>query len=389
MKKTFDFVVVGAGVFGAWTARGLRQSGASVALLDAYGAGNSRSTSGGETRILRMGYGADELYTGWAMRSFPQWREFFDRVGQELFVRTGVLWLGRDSDPHLAGMWELLTRLGVPCERLTETEIGGRYPQLRLADVNLGVLEVESGVALARRAVQALVRDLETGGVAVIVGAVEPPAGVRTTANAKLAEVRTSAGESLSAGAFVFACGPWLPKLFPDALAGRIFPTRQEVFFLGPPAGSDDFSAGRMPAWLHHSHPDRPYALPDIEKRGFKIALDRHGPEFDPDHGSRVVGPELVEQLRIYLKQHVPLLAEAAIVETRVCQYENTWNGDFLIDRHPYFENVWLAGGGSGHGFKHGPAVGEYLTGLILHHAQPEPRFSLASKKTQQARGIY
>ena len=386
MNINFDFAVVGAGAFGAWTAHWLRRSGVSVALIDAYGPGNSRSSSGGETRILRVGYGPDELYTRWAMLSIPQWRELFDRVGQKLFVRTGVLWLGVDSDPHLLAMRELLARLQVPCEQLDGAEIACRYPQLRMPDVTLGILEPESGVAMARRAVQALVSDLEQAGVALIAGAVAPPAE-----SGKLKQIRLHSAESISAGVFVFACGPWLPQLFPGALRGKIFPTRQEVFFFGPPAGNDRFSAGRMPAWLHHSHPDRPYALPDIENRGFKIALDRHGPEFDPERGSRVVVPEAADQVRAYLRGHVPELADAPVVETRVCQYENTWNGDFLIDRHPGFENVWLAGGGSGHGFKHGPAVGEYLSRLALGSGDvaPEPRFSLAGKQARQARGVY
>ena len=384
MKTTFDFVVVGAGVFGAWIARYLRRSGASVAIVDAYGAGNSRASSGDETRILRMGYGADELYTRWAHRSFPQWHEFFDATGENLFVHTGVLWLGRDADPHLLEMLKLLTRSGIVCERLDAAEIGRRYPQLKMPDVSLGILEPESGVALARRALQALVRDLERSGVAVMAGYVEPP-----QRSGNLRQVRVAGGQTLSAGAFVFACGAWLAKIFPDVLAGKIFPTRQEVFFLRPPEGSDDFAIGRMPAWLHHSHPDRPYALPDIEGRGFKIALDRHGTEFDPDHGSRIVAAESVERLRDYLREHIPELARAPVVETRVCQYENTWNGDFLLDRHPGFENVWLAGGGSGHGFKHGPAVGEYLSRRILDNTAREPRFALADKRTMRERSVY
>lgn len=384
MKRTYDFAVIGAGVFGAWTAWYLRESGASVVLLDAYGAANSRSSSGGETRIIRAGYGPDELYTRWAVRSFPLWREFFDRVGSDFFRRTGVLWLGRDDDSHLVPMWELFGRLGIARERLSGVEIAKRYPQLRFEDVTLGVLEPESGVLLARRAVQALVLDLEQNGVDSMTSAVLAPRG-----SGRLTQIETVGGESVAAGAFIFACGSWLPKLFPDILADRIFPTRQEVFFLGPPSGDDAFRPGRMPAWLHHTYPDRPYALPDIENRGFKIAFDLHGPEFDPDQGSRVVSAAAVEHLRAYLKRHVPALQDAPIVETRVCQYENTWNGDFLIDRHPGFDNVWLAGGGSGHGFKHGPAVGEYLSARILNSVPPEPRFSLATKQTQRVRAVY
>jgi sarcosine oxidase len=386
MKASFDFAVVGAGVFGAWTARFLRQSGASVVLIDAYGAANSRSSSGGETRIIRLGYGPDELYTKWSMRSFPLWREFFSGPGasKDLFQQTGVLWLSDDLDSHVRGMWELLNRIGATCEKLSAAETRTRYPQLHFAGVTWGVLEPESGVLMARRAVQALVRELAQRGTPCVPAAVLSPPG-----EGKLAELRTSDGGSVSAGTFIFACGAWLPTLFPDLLAERVFPTRQEVFFLGPPAGSDSFSPGKMPAWLHHTHPDRPYAVPDIENRGFKIAFDRHGEEFDPDSGSRVVREDSVHRLRAYLKDHIPALADAPVVETRVCQYENTWNGDFLIDRHPGFSNVWLAGGGSGHGFKHGPAVGEYLSARILRDTPAEPRFLLAGKQRRQVRMVF
>src|SRR5258708_27753424 len=383
-KKNFASAIIGVGAFGAWTARYLRQSGGRVALRDAYGAASSRASSGGETRIIRMGYGPDELYTRWAMRSFPLWREFFDGIGRNLFQPTGVLWLSHDSDSHVRQMWELLKHMGWNCERLTAAEIRKCYPQLHFDDATVGVLEPESGVLMARSAVQVLVNDLADNGVECRTVAVLAPQG-----SGKLAEVRTGDGGSIGAGTFIFACGAWLPKLFPELVGERMFPTPQEVFFLGPPAGSDVFGVGKMPAWLHHTHPDRAYALPDIEGRGFKIAFDRHGPEFDPDSGARVVSSALLDHLRAYLKQHVPALEHAPVVGTRVCQYENTWNGDFLIDRHPGFDNVWLAGGGSGHGFKHGPALGEYLSARILRDALAEPRFSLASKQRRQQRAVY
>src|SRR5262249_9363687 len=205
MKRTYDFAVAGAGVFGAWTARWLRRSGASVTLIDAYGAGNSRSSSGGETRIIRLGYGPDELYTDWARRSFPQWREFFAQVGVDLFQPTGVLWLSDDADAHVRGMWELLNKMGASCEKLNGPEISRRYPQLRFADVTWAVLEAESGVLMARRAVQTLVKDLAGNGVEYITGAILPPSGERT-----LTELKTDDGKTIAAGAFIFACGSWL-----------------------------------------------------------------------------------------------------------------------------------------------------------------------------------
>ncbi len=384
MSKNYDFAVIGAGVFGAWTAHFLRRSGASVVLLDAYGPANSRASSSGETRVIRMGYGPDELYTRWAMRSLPLWREFSDRMGKVLFHQTGVLWLGSNADPYLKSLFNVLTGAGVECEQLAAGEIARRWPQLHFPDVNWGILESASGVLQARAAVQALVHELINSGVDFMPLAVETLRGTR-----KLAEIRTSSGEIISAGTFIFCCGPWLPKIFPELLHERIFPSRQEIFFVGPPSGSADFRPPQMPVWLHRTHPDLPYALPDIEGRGFKIAFDRHGERFDPDTGMRTVPEAQIKHLRTYLQSHIPALENAPVIETRVCQYENTWNGDFLIDHHPDFENVWIAGGGSGHGFKHGPALGEYLSACILHNAPAEPRFALAGKHTQQKRSVY
>ncbi|HKD79506.1 MAG TPA: FAD-dependent oxidoreductase [Candidatus Angelobacter sp.] len=384
MSKAFDFAVVGAGSFGAWTAHFLRRTGASVILLDAYGPANSRASSGGETRVIRMGYGPDALYTRWAMRSLPHWRELSARTGTKTFHRTGVLWLSNDEDAYLRRLHEVLRDAGLEQERLESVEIAKRWPQLHFPDVTWGVLEPESGLLMARNSVQALVAELINQGLEYRTAAVIAP-----NAKGKLMQLNTSAGDSFAAGTYVFACGAWLPKMFPQLVGDRIFPTRQEVFFLGPPAGNGDFRPPRMPVWLHHSHADLAYALPDIESRGYKIAFDRHGAAFDPDTDSRVTPAASIDHLRAYLKQHIPALAQAPIIETRVCQYENTWNGDFLIDRHPELENVWIAGGGSGHGFKHGPALGEYLSSRILHDAMAEPRFSLVTKQTMQQRLIY
>jgi glycine/D-amino acid oxidase-like deaminating enzyme len=196
-----------------------------------------------------------------------------------------------------------------------------------------------------------------------------------------------SDGERISAGQFIFACGAWLGTIFPEILGSRIFPSRQEVFFFGVPPGDSQFSAGSLPTWLIQG--DEVYGMPDLESRGFKIAFDSHGERVDPDTQTRVVSADSIERVLAYVAKRFPALANAPIVETRVCQYENTSNGDFLIDRHPEINNVWFAGGGSGHGFKHGPAFGEYLAQQILDGGPAEPRFALASKATEQKRAVY
>ena len=185
----------------------------------------------------------------------------------------------------------------------------------------------------------------------------------------------------------MFACGPWLPKLFPELLGERIFPTRQEVFYFGPPAGEERFKTPAMPVWVDFA--EEIYGMPDFKGRGFKVAPDRHGPPVDPDSLERVVDPESLARVREFVGRRFPALKDAPIVGSEVCQYENTSNGDFLIDRHPELENVWLVGGGSGHGFKHGPAVGEYVAARILDGKPVEPVFSLATKERVQKRTVF
>jgi sarcosine oxidase len=386
--KTYDVVVAGAGVFGAWTAFQLARRGQSVLLLDAYGPGNSRASSGGESRIIRMGYGADELYTRWAMRSLVQWKELFAEMAGEpaLFRETGVLWLGSKDYARLDDMTAVLSRCNVPFESLSSSAIAERYPQFNSYDLGVGILETKSGVLMGRRAVAAVVERAVSLGAEYRQAQATPPyaADVRSS---RLDAISTSDGERISGGQFVFACGAWLGKIFPEILGPRIFPSRQEVFFFGVPPGDHQFSAGSLPTWLIQA--DEVYGMPDLEWRGFKIAFDSHGARVDPDTQTRVVSAESIERVREYVAKRFPALANAPIVETRVCQYENTSNGDFLIDRHPEINNVWFAGGGSGHGFKHGPAFGEYVAQQMLDGGPAETRFALASKATEQRRAVY
>jgi monomeric sarcosine oxidase len=386
--KTYDVVVVGAGVFGAWTAFQLARRGQSVLLLDAYGPGNSRASSGGESRIIRMGYGADELYTRWAMRSLVQWKELFAETlrSPALFQETGVLWLAIKDDVGFKQMTAVLSCCKVPFESLSRSAIAQRYPQFNSHDLGVGILETKSGVLMGRRAVAAVVERALSLGVEYRQEHVAPPGGA-DTGSSGLDVISTSDGQRISAGQFVFACGAWLGKMFPEILGPRIFPSRQEVFFFGVPPGDSQFSAGSLPTWLIQG--DEVYGMPDLESRGFKIAFDSHGERVDPDTQSRVVSAESIERVRAYVAKRFPALANAPIVETRVCQYENTSNGDFLIDRHPEMNNVWFAGGGSGHGFKHGPAFGAYLAQQLSDGGPAEPRFALASKATEQKRAVY
>lgn len=382
MIKTYDVVVVGAGVFGAWTAHELVKRGHRVGLLDAYGAANSRASSGDESRIIRMSYGADEIYTRWSHRSLSAWRALSEETGQRLFHCTGVLRMARENDPHTMASAETMRSVGVRFEELRREELAHRFPQIAFGEVDWALYEPESGALMARQAVQAVARRVQEKGGELRTAAIVTPEG-----RERLETVTTTHGEKVGAGAFVFACGPWLPKLFPERLGDRIHPTRQEVFYFGAPPGDARFSSSQMPAWIDFGAEF--YGLPDLESRGFKVGLDRHGPAIDPDTEERLATPEILLQAREFLARRFPAIKDAPLLETRVCQYENTSNGDFLIDRHPEWENVWLVGGGSGHGFKHGPALGEYVAGLLLTGGATDPRFTLRTKESLRRRAVF
>jgi len=381
----WDTIVVGAGVFGAWTAWHLRRLGQRVLLLDGSGPANARASSGGESRMTRTIYGADDVYTRMAWDSLEDWRWLSSRSGLPILHAVGVLMFFAKREPFALQSIEAHRRLGLRLDVLDRPELQRRYPQVAWEGVELGLFEPDLGVLMARRAVQTLVQEFVRAGGEFRLASVVPPGD-----GAALDGVRTSAGETLRAERYVFACGPWLPKLFPPLLGTRIFPTRQEVFFFAPESGDDRFEPPHLPGWADFNDGDIYYGMPDLESRGFKIAHDAHGERFDPDTGDRRISAAGLEEIRAYLSRRFPALASRPLVESRVCQYENSSNGDLLIDGHPRWANALLLGAGSGHGFKHGPAVGRYAADLLTGRLpRAEPRFSLASKGEMQHREVH
>jgi glycine/D-amino acid oxidase-like deaminating enzyme len=378
-----DLVVVGAGTMGAWTALQAVRTGRRVTLLDAYGAGNPRASSGDETRISRASHAADTFYTRWSREARLEWLAFGDEVGQQCFVQAGAVWFAHREDGFEATSLATLRDLGVPVEGIRPAEAAHRWPQIAVDDLAFVVLEPEAGLLMARRSVAAV-----AGRVAELGGALEVAvARPGRTDGSRLLDVELGDGRRLAADQFVFACGPWLPATFPDVAGDLIHVTKQDVVFVGPAAGDARFAAGSLPCWIDYDASF--YGIPGVDGRGFKIAPDEYGRAFDPSSGERLVDAESVRLARAYLARRFPALGEAPIVETRVCQYETTPDTNFVIDRHPAFDNVWLVGGGSGHGFKHGPALGEYVTARIVEGGAVEARFSLATKEKVQRRAVY
>src|SRR6266566_4366766 len=247
--------VIGAGAFGGWTALFLRRQSARVTLLDAWGPGNSRASSGGETRVIRATYGPRAVYTHMAVRALTLWKEYQQRWRRQLYHGIG--------------------------------------------------------------------------------------------------------------------------SLFPDVIGDRVRATRQEVFFFGTPSGDRRYTEEALPVWADHGTRFI-YGIPGNEWRGFKVADDSRGPVFDPTNGERTPTDSARQIARDYIAYRFPGLKGAPLLESRVCQYEESPDEHFIIDHHPQAANAWLVGGGSGHGFKHGPAVGELVARLVLSGAAPDEQFRLS-----------
>lgn len=388
-RSHWDALVIGAGVFGAWTAWNLLRGGKRVLLLDARGPANASASSGGESRLTRTAYGADEVYTRMAWESLADWKWLSETADLPIFHRLGVLFFFAGMEPYAAATLEVHRKLKLPLETLGRAELARRFPQFRWDGVELGLWEPDFGALMARRAVQTLVGRFTAAGGEYRLGDAQAP-GAASPRAGSLAELVLSGGERLEASDYIFACGPWLPKVFPDLLGPRFFVTRQEVFFFAAPPGDARFDPRAMPGWVDFNDGDMFYGFPDLEARGVKIALDRHGPALDPDTADRLPSAHLLAEVRAYIERRLPALAGQPLTESRVCQYENTSSGDFIIDRHPQWRNVWLVGGGSGHGFKHGPAVGRYVAQLVSgERPELEPRFSVAAKGEQQRRAVH
>ena len=386
MSSKAHVAVIGAGVFGAWTAHHLLRAGHRVTLVDALGPAHSQSSSGGESRLIRAAYGKDAIYTRMALDSLAQWKTLSAISGLPIFIPTGILFFFQTEEAYLTDSVAAHRQLNLPSELLTQREMARRFPMIDFDGVTAGLYEPGFGALMARRAVQTLVEQFVCDGGTYLRGAAMPPA----SSGESLEAIALNSGDSISADHFVFALGPWLPKFFPAMLGRKIVATRQEVFFFAPPAGDRRFLAEAMPGWADFNGGDMFYGFPDLENRGVKFAYDAHGPVVDPDTQDRRPSEAGLAEVVAYRDRRFPLLRGAPLTEARVCQYENSSNGDFLIDFHPQFHNALLVGGGSGHGFKHGPEVGRYAAALVSGvGAQTEPRFTLATKAATQKREVH
>ena len=365
-------VVIGAGAFGGWTALWLARRGAEVTIVDAWGPGNMRASSGGETRVIRGSYGDRAIYTRMAARALQLWAEHEREWGRQFFIPTGALWMFGRDDGFARASIKAMAAEGLPAERPAVEDARRQWPQIDFDGISSVMYEPKAGYLLARQSCAHVVERARAAGASYRVGAARPIEPTRTMDSLALED-----GSTLKGDVFVFACGPWLGRLFPDVIGDRVRPTRQATFYFGTPAGDTRFHENALPVWADFRE-RLIYGLPGNAHRGFKIADDTPGPDFDPTLGERETTAAEIAEARAFLRRRFPALAAAPLLGAEVCQYELSPDSHFIVDRHPAAANVWIVGGGSGHGFKMGPALGEMVSGLVLADAAPDPQLRLA-----------
>jgi glycine/D-amino acid oxidase-like deaminating enzyme len=374
-------VVVGAGVMGTWTAVWLRRRGHAVTLVDRYGPGNQLCSSGDESRITRSSHGPDRHYPVWQRQALEQWRELERGSGRQLFEQAGVVWLANEAQTFEGESEQALAELRIPVEHWSTDDLAERVPVLNPAGVPWALFEPEAGALFARPAVVAAQDRFRADGGRVLTGRVVPPTAVA----GGLGRLELDDGSALEADAFVFACGAWLPDLFPEVLGDLIVPHRQDVMHFAIPDGDDRYLPGRLPVWIDFEGSF--YGFPSFDGVGAKACPDWLGPNERPDDSAREVADATVEASRTLLRQRIPGLADRPVVRRWTCFYEVTPDANFVIDRHPTLADTWIAGGGTGHAFKHGPVIGEYLAALVTGDtstaaalAPPAVRFAIRAR---------
>ncbi len=370
-------LVAGAGIMGCWTAYFLHQKGFEVSICDPFGAGNPRASSGGETRLIRHMYGEDTLYFDMAKRSMELWRNTGKTLGKALYKNTGLLIFSeKETYEYAEKSRALYKQAGLQLEKISIEALSETYPFIASNDLDHAILDTQAGYLLAADSCNTIVDHLLSKGVKWVASAAKPG----DYKKGELQSVVLSDGSIVKADRYIFANGPWMAETFPDLLKGKLRVTRQPVFFFGGPAGFAAKLDKPFPVWMNRDaeNKERCYGVFDTYKNSFKLAYTQLNETIiDPTSSSRTTTAQEVEHARYLMEKRFPFMREAPLLYTKVCQHTDTLDKHFILGKHSEVENLWLLGGGSGHAFKHGPALGEQMANAVEGSSIPEPRFSV------------
>jgi sarcosine oxidase len=357
-QGTFDVIVVGAGGMGSAAAFELARRGRSVLALEQFPLVHDRGSSHGHTRIIRRAYYEHPAYVPLVQRAFERWYDLEQRTGRHLLTECDCLCIGPPDGEVVNGVLSSAREHGLIVDRLAAAALRSRFPQFRFDDGYEGVLEQGAGFLYVEECVRAHLDVARSLGATI--HADEAVTGWRS--DGRSVAVTTAAGD-YQAARLVLTAGPWTGKLLAEHGAPlRVM--RQTMLWFGT-AGDAEFRRDRFPIFLAEAPAGPFYGVPVIDGRGLKVARHYGAPELrSPDEVERAVRPADEAPVRRFLDSHLPAV-NGPLRYGQTCIYTLTPDRHFLIDLHPEYRNVAVAGGFSGHGFKFAAAVGEALADLV------------------------
>ena len=370
MSQPYDVIVIGLGAMGSATAATLATRGQRVLGLDRFRPPHNQGSSHGRTRVIRQAYFEDPAYVPLLRRAYALWHKLEHDTGKVLLKATGLLLVGSPESQVVTGSLRSAREHDLPHEVLDAAEIHRRYPALQPAAGTVGLFEEIAGVLRPEECILAFLGQAERRGAELRY----EEAVVSWKADDEGVEVHTAAGQ-YTAGRLVLAPGAWAPALLGYEVPLKV--VRKIMLWVDPAGGTEAFTPGRFPIWLWQTpENDVAFGFPDMgdwDRTGMKIGLHSGGDVCTADTMDREVHEADVELVRRVLKGRIPLLAQAELRRGCVCLYTHTPDDHFLLGPHPEQENVFVAAGFSGHGFKFAGVVGEVLTDWILDGETAHP----------------
>ena len=365
-----SIIVVGGGIAGAMTALHLQRRGEQVTLIDRWEPGHSRAASTDYNRVIRAISGRDEFYTRWARDSRSRWLELQAETGQNLMYECGALILATeghcDWEDGTAGTFDTV---GVPYYRFTPSDIQQRFPQFKVDDISYALFEPEAGLLMAHRCVLTTLRLFKEAGGKVQRGVVTTDTTERPMLD----------GKPLEADVIVMAPGAWMAELFPRTIKPISAIVGVNVLYTSTPEGSDSFDMTHMPCWIDHGQGS--FGIPSSEGSGVKAAVVIPNTPIDLNNDERLIEKQSLNKTRSYIRHRLPGLVGERVVDNKFNQVILTPDTHFILDWHPEHENVLLAGGCSGHLFKHAPVFGDFAAGVAVRDYGTADRFKIAGRR--------
>jgi len=371
--------VVGAGAWGGWSAFKLQEAGYEVTLFDKSDPGHALSGSGGKTRIIRMAYGGSPIYTEMVDYAFKAWERYAQEWNETLYHPKEAIWMFRGIDSlYAAASIPLMKEKGFELVETDVKKLRKQYPSISFSDISSAFREPHVWFLEAAKSCGIVAEKFKSLGGQFLKKNVD-----QLTMKDDQCQI-TCENDKFEFDQVVVACGPWAKELIPE-LAHVVHVTRHEVYYFDAPEEYNE-----LPIWVEFREGDQMYyGIPDHFGEGFKLAYDERQWSLEPDKDDRGVTPEILQKMEAVLVNRFPALTSPGLVKHHTCVYENSLDGDFIMDRKSNGRLIYLAGS-SGHGFKMGPAVGQMVLDAVSGEQELPSEFSIVRfKETGKIKSQY